>query len=137
MIWERTSMISLMSDEEIEEDHDKCMGALNRLNELDEEDKAVSLLYDPPKILFAYGDRKKVAIGGAMSLLAVDVGANLCCIAELRENVSWGEYIFGETPEELDENAFYNIQEDQSFLELENPVDLRDIYGKAFQQIMI
>ncbi|MCK5346477.1 MAG: hypothetical protein KAR20_23870, partial [Candidatus Heimdallarchaeota archaeon] len=128
--------VSSMSDDEIEEDLDKCMGTLNQLNELDEEDKAVSLLYDPPKILFAYGDRKKVAIGGAMSLLAVDVGANLCCIADLRENVSWGEYIMGETPEELDENAFYNILEDQSFLELENPVDLRDIYGKAFQQIM-
>ena len=129
--------ISSMSDEEIEEDHDKCMGALNRLNELDEEDKAVSLLHDPPKILFAHGkNKKKVAIGGAMSLLAVDVGTNLCCIADLRENVSWGEYILGETPEELDESAFYNIQEDQSFLELENPTELRDIYGKAFQQIM-
>ena len=126
-----------MTEDEIEEDLEKSMDALNTLNELAEEDRAVSLLYNPPKILFAYGDQKRAVIGGAMTLLSVDVGKNFSCIADLRENLSWGEYYYDDSTKETDEDAFYDIQEDQQFLELENPVQLRDTYIQAFQHIML
>ncbi len=130
------SDISRMSQEEIENDLEQVMGAINRLSEYDEENRAESLLTDPPRILFAYGDKKKVAIGGALALLSVDVGANICCIVDLREDISWGEYFLEDESKFIDEETFYDIEEDSQFLELENPVDLRDTYIHAFQTIM-
>jgi hypothetical protein len=127
--------ISTMTNEEIQEDLDRIIGAINILNEYDQEDRSVSLLTDPPKILFAYGDKREVAVGGAMTLLSVDVGANICCIADIRENVSWVEYFHDE--EEIDENTYFDIKEDTQFLEMEDPTALRDIYIKALQSIMI
>ncbi|UYP47442.1 hypothetical protein NEF87_003727 [Candidatus Lokiarchaeum ossiferum] len=128
--------IKNMTEDEIEEDLETIMEALNKVNELAEEDRAVSLLYNPPKILFAYGDQKRAVIGGALTLLSIDVGENINCIFDLRENLSWGEYYYDDNTKETDENVFYDIQEDQQFLELENPVQLRDTYIQAFQHIM-
>ncbi len=128
--------ISKLSEDEVEEDLDKIMGALNSLNEMAEEDKAISLLYNPPKILFAYGNKKQAAIGGAISLLSIDVGQNIACIADLRENLSWGEFYYDNDTNQTDEKSFYDIKEDKHFLELENPIQLRDTYTKAFQGIM-
>lgn len=133
--------ITQMTTEEIENDLEQVLDAINILNEYDEEDRAISLLTDPPRILFAYGDDRKVAIGGALALLSVDVGANICCIADLREDISWGEYFLKDECvdkecKDIDEETFYDIKEDSQFLELENPTELRDTYIKAFQRIM-
>ncbi|MHA1583979.1 MAG: hypothetical protein ACTSVU_04620 [Promethearchaeota archaeon] len=128
--------IELMSDDDIENDLDNCMQCLNRLNEMDEQDKAISFFYDPPKILFATGNTHKTAIGGAITLISIDVGANICGIADLREDVSWGEYFLDSESKELDEGTIYNIEEDQKFFELTNPVQLRDLYIQTFQKIM-
>jgi len=128
--------ISQLSEAQIEEDLSEIMGSLNQLNELQMSSVEESILYDPPKILFANANQHSAPIGGAMSLLSIDVGQNISCIADLREDVSWAEYFCDEESQELDVEAFYEIKEDKNYLELENPIQLRDIYSQTFQKIM-
>ncbi|MHA1720073.1 MAG: hypothetical protein ACTSWX_03550 [Promethearchaeota archaeon] len=128
--------ISCMTDEEIERDLSCCMDALNRLNEMQLSSQEISLLYNPPKVLLSYGNEKRAAIFGAMSLLSIDIGSNISCISDLRRDLSWGEYVYDEYNKEIDDDSFLNIQGDKDFLELENPLQLRDIYSKTFQDII-
>ncbi|MHA1672311.1 MAG: hypothetical protein ACTSYI_01660 [Promethearchaeota archaeon] len=128
--------ISQLSEEQIEDDLSEIMGSLNQLNEMQMNSVEESILYDPPKILFANANRNSAPIGGAMSLLSIDVGQNISCIADLREDVSWAEYFCDEESQELDIEAFSEIKEDKNYLELENPIQLRDIYSQTFQRIM-
>ncbi|MCF2141977.1 MAG: hypothetical protein K9W44_18150 [Candidatus Lokiarchaeota archaeon] len=127
---------SKLTEEEIEDDLEQIMATLNRLNELQMSSVEESFLYDPPKILFSQASSNLAPIGGAMSLLSIDVGQNISCVASLRENVSWGEFLCDDESQELDEETFFDIREDQDFFELENPIQLRDIYTKTFQNIM-
>ena len=128
--------ISCMTEEEIERDLSECMTTLNKLNEMQLSSQEISLLYKPPKVLFSYGDLKRAAIFGAMSLLSIDIGSNISCIADLRMNLSWGEYVYDEFYKKIDEDSFFNLEGTKDFIELENPLQLRDIYCKSFQDIM-
>ncbi len=132
----RTIDISCMTEEEIERDLSECMATLNKLNEMQLSSQEISLLYKPPKVLFSYGDLKRAAIFGAMSLLSIDIGSNISCVADLRMNLSWGEYVYDEFYKKIDENSFLNLERDKDFIEFENPLQLRDIYSKSFQDIM-
>ncbi|QEE15481.1 hypothetical protein DSAG12_01307 [Promethearchaeum syntrophicum] len=128
--------ISCMTEEEIESDLSECMATLNTLNEMQLSSQEISLLYKPPKVLFSYGDLKRAAIFGAMSLLSIDIGSNILCVADLRMNLSWGEYVYDEFYKKIDDDSFLNLEGDKDFIELENPLQLRDIYSKSFQDIM-
>lgn len=128
--------ISCMTEDEIERDLSECMTTLNKLNEMQLSSQEISLLYNPPKVLFSYGDLKRAAIFGSMSLLSIDIGSNISCIADLRMNLSWGEYVYDEFYKKVDEDSFINLEGDKDFIELENPLQLRDIYCKSFQDIM-
>lgn len=128
--------ISKLTEEEIEEDLWQIMATLNKLNELQMSSVEESFLYNPPKLLFSPTGSNLTPIGGAMSLLSIDVGQNISCIAYLRQSVSWGEFYCDDNSKRLDEETFYNIREDQEFFELENPVQLRDVYTSTFQRIM-
>lgn len=128
--------ITQLNQDEVEDDLEEIMGALNQLNEMQMSSVEESILYDPPKILFAHAKSEAAPIGGAMSLLSIDVGQNISCITDLREDVSWGQYICDDDSQEWDNEAFFDIQEDKEFLELENPIQLRDLYSQAFQRIM-
>ena len=132
----RTIDISCMTEEEIERDSSECMTTLNRLNEMQLSSQEISLLYKPPKVLFSYGDFKRAAIFGAMSLLSIDIGSNISCVADLRMNLSWGEYVYDEFHKKVDDDSFLNLEGDKDFIEFENPLQLRDIYSKSFQDIM-
>ena len=132
----RTIDISCMTEEEIERDSSECMTTINRLNEMQLSSQEISLLYKPPKVLFSYGDLKRAAIFGAMSLLSIDIGSNISCIADLRMNLSWGEYVYDEFYKKVDDDSFLNLERDKDFIEFENPLQLRDIYCKSFQDIM-
>jgi len=127
---------SKLTEEEIEDDLEQIMATLNKLNELQMSSVEESFLYNPPKLLFSQARSNFTPIGGAMSLLSIDVGQNISCISYLRENVSWGEFLCDDESQELDEETFYDIQEDQDFFELENPIQLRDIFTSTFQRIM-
>ncbi len=128
--------ISCMTEDEIERDLSECMATLNKLNEMQLSSQEISLLYNPPKVLFSYGDLKRAAIFGAMSLLSIDIGSNISCIADLRMNLSWGEYVYDEFYKKVDDDSFLNLEGDKDFIEFENPLQLRDIYSKSFQDIM-
>ncbi len=133
----RTIDISCMTEEDIERDSSECMTTLNRLNEMQLSSQEISLLYNPPKVLFSYGDFKRAAIFGAMSLLSIDIGSNISCIADLRMDLSWGEYVYDEFHKKVDDDSFFNLEGDKkNFIEFENPLQLLEIYCKSFQDIM-
>ncbi len=128
--------IEQLSDEQMEEDLDLIIPVLNELNELQITSKEISLLYDPPKILFRYSDTKQASIGGGMYVLSIDVGKNIACISKLREETSWGEYFVDDESEEVFHDTYFDLKQDEDYVELKDATQLRDIVQKTFQDII-
>ena len=124
-----------MTEEELEDDMDIAMEAINEFNELQIETKEISLLYKPPKLLFSVGDFNQTAIGGGMYMLSMDVGKSIDTVGTLRENISWGEF-FLDDEQERERDTFYDLEEAMDFVEYENPIELRDAIQRAFQNII-
>ena len=153
-----------LTEEQIEEDLDQIMHSMNKLNEMQIISKEISLLYRPPKILFSHGDVDRAAIGGSMGLLSIDVGKNINCIADLRDDITWASYLQEESlendnvsqvnPENDSSNGSKGIDTDKSsnesfdsfdsfdsfesqeYFDLDNPMQLVSIYRKTLQDIM-
>jgi hypothetical protein len=125
--------IEELSEEQIQDDLECIMDALNILNEMEISNEAISLLYYPPKVLFASEEKSKSVIGGAMTILSIDVGKNIVCIEDLREDLTYTGQEENVDKEDMGTEIDFNKQK---YFELENPTQLRDIYSKAFQKII-
>ncbi len=129
--------ISKLTPEQTEVDLENILTSLNVLNEMQIISVEESLLYDPPKILFAYRDTHQAPIGSSIVMLSVDVGHNISCVAKLRDNLAWGKFIEdSEKKDHFDETSFLDLEEDNEFVEIQDAMQLRDTYIKALNKIM-
>jgi len=112
-------------------DLEDIMDVINKLNELDQESESVSMLYYPPNILISNKDKKGAAIGGAMALLSMDVGKNIHCIADLRQFLMWASYY-----NDQDTDLYSDQAQKKEFFDIENPLQLRDLYISSFHKVM-
>ncbi len=125
-----------ISEEQIEKDIDELHNVLFELNEMQTTSKEISLLYDPPKLLFRYSNVDRAVIGGGMFMLSIDVGKNIACIETIREIISWGEYFHDNDSEEIYHDTYFDLTQDQDFLVMKDATELRDKAKKALQDIM-
>ncbi|MHA1887024.1 MAG: hypothetical protein ACTSX0_03290 [Promethearchaeota archaeon] len=83
---------SLMSKNEMFEDLEASLKALSQLDELAQEDQAVSRIYYPPLSLISKASKDGMAIGGSTVIVSIGTGKNLWMVPEIKGTQMWGTF---------------------------------------------
>jgi hypothetical protein len=82
----------LMTQDDIFRDLEQSLDAMSKLDELIEQDQAVSRIYYPPPTLLSHADQDGMEIGGSSVVLSMGTGRNLYMVPELKRMQMWGKF---------------------------------------------
>ncbi|MCF2141978.1 MAG: hypothetical protein K9W44_18155 [Candidatus Lokiarchaeota archaeon] len=83
---------SIMTKDEIFKDLEASLKALSQLDELAQDDQAVSRIYYPPLSLISNASKEGMAIGGSTVIVSIGTGKNLWMVPEIKGTQMWGTF---------------------------------------------